>query len=93
MIAKDIMNEIKNLDPPGRFLNSENKSFFEWYEVGDNECVDKVCEVLREKAKIGKKKRATEEDKQIAHLPIQFLLIMRQKAIVFLNYLCRVPAT
>lgn len=74
MIAQDIVDEIKKLNPPGRFLEAGNNNHSKWNEVDNNRCVEKACQTLRELLKLEKKDVAREsstmhEDKEIAHPP------------------------
>jgi len=47
LIAEDIIEEIKKLNPPGRFLEPEHKSKSVFYEIDHDESIIKVCLVLR----------------------------------------------
>ena len=46
-VAWQIYNEIKNLDPPGRFLMSRGD---EWFEVSETKAISKISQALRELA-------------------------------------------
>lgn len=52
LVAQDIIQEIKNLSPPGRFLALEDKSSSAWREVDHDTSTRAVCLTLRELAKI-----------------------------------------
>ena len=72
MIAQDIVNEIKSLNPPGRFLEAENGNCSKWNEVDNARCVEKACQTLREVLKLRKqditrKNSTMKEVKQIYH--------------------------
>jgi hypothetical protein len=45
-IAEIIVNEIRDLDPPGRFLQRNEAG--DWYDVGDLKAINKTKQVLRE---------------------------------------------
>ena len=47
LIAEDIIEEIKKLNPPGRFLELENKSTSVFYEINRDKSIAKVCIILR----------------------------------------------
>jgi hypothetical protein len=47
LIAQSIVDEIRKLDPPGRFLMKEPNGEF-WYDVGDEKARDKTSQALRE---------------------------------------------
>jgi len=49
-IAEEILNQIQNLSPPGRFLKQEENTG-PWYEVGNRDVILKICQVLRERPK------------------------------------------
>lgn len=51
MIASSIVSEIRNLDPPGRFLARKGgKENGFWYDIGDEKARDKTSQALRENA-------------------------------------------
>eukprot|EP00804_Cyclotella_cryptica_P009438 CCRYP_017753-RA/>CCRYP_017753-RA protein AED:0.02 eAED:0.02 QI:263/1/1/1/0.66/0.5/4/2690/869 len=47
LIAQSIVDEIRRLDPPGRFLMKESNGDY-WYDVGDEKARDKTSQALRE---------------------------------------------
>ena len=47
LVAVDIIEEIKKLNPPGRFLKPENKSSSAFREIDRDESITKVCHILR----------------------------------------------
>ena len=47
LIAQSIVDEIRKLNPPGRFLMKESSSDY-WYDVGDEKARDKTSQALRE---------------------------------------------
>ncbi|KAL7471248.1 hypothetical protein ACHAXS_011555 [Conticribra weissflogii] len=49
LIAESIVAEVRNLDPPGRFLTKDARSDF-WYDIGDEKARDKTSQALRENA-------------------------------------------
>ena len=49
LIASSIVEEVRNLDPPGRFLTKDPHSDV-WYDVGDEKARDKTSQALRENA-------------------------------------------
>jgi hypothetical protein len=49
LIANSIVSEIRNQDPPGRFL-SKNPATGKWEDIGDEKARDKTSQALRENA-------------------------------------------
>ena len=47
LIAQSIVDEIRKLDPPGRFLQKESGSDY-WFDVGNEKARDKTSQALRE---------------------------------------------
>lgn len=47
LVAVDIIEEIKKLNPPGRFLKPENRSSSAFREIDRDESITKVCHILR----------------------------------------------
>jgi hypothetical protein len=47
-IASMILDEIRNLDPPGRFLDKDEDLNL-WFDIGDKKARYKICQSLREK--------------------------------------------
>ena len=47
--AKRVLNEIQQMDPPGRFL-SHDKNTNEWVEISENAALAKIRQALREGA-------------------------------------------
>jgi hypothetical protein len=62
LIAQSIVDEIRNLDPPGRFLMKETNTEY-WFDVGDEKARDKTSQALRENA-ISVRKQMEEEFKE-----------------------------
>ena len=50
LIATGIVEQIRNLDPPGRFLMKEEKNSNIWFDIGDTKAREKVSQALRENA-------------------------------------------
>ena len=51
LIASSIVSEIRNMDPPGRFLARKGgKDTGFWYDIGDEKARDKTSQALRENA-------------------------------------------
>jgi len=51
LIASSIVSEIRNMDPPGRFLTRKGgKDTGYWYDIGDEKARDKTSQALRENA-------------------------------------------
>lgn len=57
LYAEYIVNKIKSLNPPGRFLKYEKKA---WVEISDKEAMLKTRQALREVKRTMKKKDANE---------------------------------
>ena len=51
MIAEAIISDIKNNDPPGRFLAKDASTGLLWHTVSDEKARDKASQALRENAK------------------------------------------
>ncbi len=47
--SKVIVDEIKNRNPPGRFLKQDAQTKF-WYDIGEKKALDKTRQALREGA-------------------------------------------
>lgn len=47
--SRMIVDEIKSMDPPGRFLKQDAKTKL-WYDIGDKKALDKTRQALREGA-------------------------------------------
>jgi len=47
-IAKSIIKTIKELDPPGRFIEL-NRVTLDWEEIDENKAIIKTSQALREK--------------------------------------------
>lgn len=73
LVAQDIVNKIKKLNPPGRFLELKNKSFTQWHEVDHDKCISVVCQKIREVLKNGGKGNI-KNTKQIASKDEQSIL-------------------
>lgn len=58
-IANEIVEKIRNLDPPGRFLCQDNGDG-EWHEIGDIKAREKTLQALRENAPIVRKQMEEE---------------------------------
>lgn len=50
LIASSIVSEIRNMDPPGRFLAKTGGKNGYWYDIGDEKARDKTSQALRENA-------------------------------------------
>jgi len=50
-IAKEILNKIHSLTPPGRFLMPIGCDMLEWVEVDKEKSIAKICQILRERPK------------------------------------------
>jgi hypothetical protein len=50
LIASSIVTEIRNMDPPGRFLAKTGGKNGYWYDIGDEKARDKTSQALRENA-------------------------------------------
>ena len=50
LIATGIVEQIRNLNPPGRFLMKEGKDSSTWFDIGDVKAREKVSQALRENA-------------------------------------------
>jgi len=50
LIATGIVEQIRNLNPPGRFLMREGKNSSTWFDIGDVKAREKVSQALRENA-------------------------------------------
>lgn len=47
--AQEVFDEVKTLDPPGRFLLSTSNDFTEWYEVSNQKAMEKIRLALGDK--------------------------------------------
>merc|ERR1719437_30057 len=65
LMAEDIIEEIKRLNPPGRFLEPESKSKSTFGEIDHDKSITKVCKILRASAR-----KAGEDDIALANHPI-----------------------
>lgn len=61
LIASSIVEEVRDLDPPGRFLIKEGRSDV-WVDIGDEKARDKASQALRENAGIVRKVMEEEYD-------------------------------
>jgi len=66
-IANEIVEKIRNLDPPGRFL-CQDKGDGEWHEIGDVKAREKTLQALRENAPIVRKQLEQENAVMMAQL-------------------------
>lgn len=64
LVAMDIINEWRALDPPGRFLK-QNEVTKLWDDVGDKKAREKTSQALREKTPV--KQREGEQDSRGGH--------------------------
>lgn len=67
LIASSIVSEIRQLDPPGRFLTRDAKSGH-WKDIGDEKARDKTSQALRENAPSIRAEIETEVNEQRAEL-------------------------
>ncbi|KAL7578096.1 hypothetical protein ACA910_015028 [Epithemia clementina (nom. ined.)] len=67
LIASSIVSEIRNLDPPGRFLQQDKKTGL-WRDIGDEKARDKTSQALRENAPTIRAEIETEINEQRAEL-------------------------
>ena len=71
LIASSIVNEIRAMDPPGRFLArkgsmKDNSGY--WYDIGDEKARDKTSQALRENAPSIRAEIETEISQQRAEM-------------------------
>ena len=57
-IAQSIVDEVRNLDPPGRFLLKDSEGV--WRDVGDERARGKISQALREKSAVMRKQMEEE---------------------------------
>jgi len=69
-IANEIVEKIRNLDPPGRFLVHDDEHG-EWHDIGDVKARDKTLQALREDAPKVRKKMEEENAAMMAQLAQQ----------------------
>jgi hypothetical protein len=50
LIASSICTQIRQMDPPGRFLAKEGGKNGHWYDIGEEKARDKTSQALRENA-------------------------------------------
>ena len=67
LVATGIVEQIRNLNPPGRFLMKEGKNSRIWFDIGDVEAREKVSLALQENAlaEIAEKKKRQGRDEAI----------------------------
>ena len=63
LLSKSIVNAVRSQNPPGRFLQKDNKTNL-WYDVGDQRAQEKTSQALREGAPVirSKSKDSGSED-------------------------------
>ncbi len=66
-IANEIVQTIRNMDPPGRFLKQEKGNADEWIEIGDDRARKKAGQAMREKAAETRIELERQELPQVAH--------------------------
>jgi len=74
LVAEDIIEEIKKLNPPGRFLEPENKSRSVFYELNHDKSIAKVCLILRTLVK-----KAGKGDS----ITINYIFLLKNRVTVF----------
>jgi hypothetical protein len=67
LIASSIVTEIRDLNPPGRFLTRDSKSGH-WQDIGDEKARDKTSQALRENAPTIRAEIETEINEQRADI-------------------------
>jgi hypothetical protein len=67
LIASSIVTEIRDLNPPGRFLTRDSKSGH-WQDIGDEKARDKTSQALRENAPTIRAEIETEINEQRADM-------------------------
>jgi hypothetical protein len=67
LIASSIVTEIRDLNPPGRFLTRDSKSGH-WQDIGDEKARDKTSQALRENAPTIRAEIETEINEQRAEM-------------------------
>jgi hypothetical protein len=67
LIASSIVDEIRELNPPGRFLTRDSKSGH-WQDIGDEKARDKTSQALRENAPTIRAEIETEINEQRAEM-------------------------
>lgn len=67
LIASSIVTEIRDLNPPGRFLTRDSKSG-QWQDIGDEKARDKTSQALRENAPTIRAEIETEINEQRAEM-------------------------
>jgi len=82
LIASSIVNEIRDMDPPGRFLarkgSMKNISGY-WYDIGDEKARDKTSQALRENAPSIRAEIETEINQQRAEMRRQDTVVVDQQ--------------
>lgn len=56
-ISRSIVNHVRNLDPPGRFLE-KNPDDGLWYDIGDKKACEKTAQALRDRAANARKQQS-----------------------------------
>ncbi|GAX10433.1 hypothetical protein FisN_21Lh132 [Fistulifera solaris] len=59
LLSKSIVNAVRSQNPPGRFLQKDNKTNL-WYDVGDQRAQEKTSQALREGAPVIRSKNNKE---------------------------------
>lgn len=78
LIAASIVQEIRNQEPPGRFLAKDGRSG-EWYDIGDLKARDKTSQALREGAPEIRKEMENDRQKELIELQKQHQEQEKQK--------------
>lgn len=71
LIASSICTEIRQMDPPGRFLAKKGGKDGHWYDIGDEKARDKTSQALRENAPTIRAEIETEINKQRKEMKVQ----------------------
>jgi hypothetical protein len=62
--SKMIYDEIRSLDPPGRFLKQDDNTKL-WYDIGEKKALDKTRQALREGAPDIQKELTTDDNEDV----------------------------
>jgi hypothetical protein len=65
LLSRSIVNAVRSQNPPGRFLQKDNKSNL-WFDVGDQRAQEKTSQALREGAPDIRKKVAEQQEQEPA---------------------------
>jgi len=69
-IISMILNEIRKLDPPGRFLLIEDEDSNLWRDIGDKKAQYKICQSLRGKSSTGRQGGGGVNKSQMKQAPV-----------------------